>query len=240
MMLSKINLIMRTLLIMAAVLLSFNFTGCFPYSAKYVNENYDTASIEIRYKQPVTIARYENPRFSTRKFKKSVPSVGGVYYDGYSYVSHTSSYTIDCYVDYLDFDTVYIREQPENFRFEYPFREPKIDIDNDGNLSFEIDTTGTFTCSGNQAVIEIFPYRELELLPFLWVSDDFYTSSDTLLADPAAYADILESVRIRNKLSDTTYVKYYDLMYDALDKINFYGVIFKSPVQPANHSRIIP
>lgn len=239
-MLSKINLIMRTLLIMAAVLLSFNFTGCFPYSAKYVNENYDTASIEIRYKQPVTIARYENPRFSTRKFKKSVPSVGGVYYDGYSYVSHTSSYNIDCYVDYLDFDTVYIREQPENFRFEYPFREPKIDIDNDGNLSFEIDTTGTFTCSGNQAVIEIFPYRGLELLPFLWVSDDLYTSSDTLLADPAAYADILESVRIRNKLSDTTYVKYYDLMYDALDKINFYGVIFKSPVQPANHSRIIP
>lgn len=230
-MLSKINLIMRTLLIMAAVLLSFNFTGCFPYSAKYVNENYDTASIEIRYKQPVTIARYENPRIILMDLD----------IDWIDYIFSTVAYGYYYKPEYaraLVYDTVYIVRQPENFKLEYTFQEPKIDIDNDGNLSFEIDTAGTFSCKDNQAIIKIFPHKNLSMYHFVWLSEGDQTN-DVLCADNAAYADILESVTIRGGLTDTTYVKYYDLMYDAIDRLK-QGIRFKSLSPPTNHSKVIP
>lgn len=229
MILSKINLIMRTLLIMSAVLLYFNFTACFPYSAKYVNENYDTASIVIRYKQPVTIARYENPRITLMNLDK----------DWMDYVyDYVYGYYKPEYARALVYDTVYIDKQPENFKFEYAFQEPKIDIDDDGNLHFEIDTAGTFSCKGNQAIIKIFPYKELGMYYFVWFSEDDHTN-EALCADNAAYADILESVTIRGGLTDTTYVKYYDLMYDAIDKLK-QGIRFKSLSPPTNHSKVRP
>lgn len=220
-MLSKINLIMRTLLIMAAVLLSFNFTGCFPYSAKYVNEGYDTASIEIRYKKPITIAFYDNPRFKQQEYS--------YYVDGYG--------TIFSYFDYLVYDTVYVRELPENYKFEYTFRSPNIDIDGNGYLNFEIDTLGTFSCSGNQAVIKIFPYDEFSMYDFVWIPEDTYVDTVLLSANREAYTDILESITVRNSQSETIHTEYYNMMYSGIDKIND-CIIFKNTIQPENHSRV--
>ena len=173
-----------------------------PNMMRHSNESDDIVSIEIQYKKPITIAQYQNFKL-TNVFAQDPWGFGG-------------RFTV-----IQEYDTVYVENQPDNFRLEYVFQDsPKVTLDSNGNMKLNADTLGKFICYDKYAIIEILPHRAFEMYKLIWLPD--YSNEKLDL-----YTDIIDRVTIRQGLQEATYTDREEL-YQILGKINYFGVNFKN------------
>lgn len=181
------NYAMRNILIIIMLLCCLTSCRLSYNEMRHSNKSDKMVSIKIHYKQPMTIAKYQN--FSILRT---------LIFD-YLYPYNAS------YIPIQKYDTVYVDEQPKNFELEYALQDiPRININDNGDINLDINTAGRFICQGNQATIEILPHKTVTMYKLVWLSNNSSEERDL-------YTNLLEKITIRQGMQEKSYTEYDDL-----------------------------